>query len=179
MSARCDNRSVGVLIENADGEYLMFDRNTFQPGTAGAAGHVDEHGSFVDAAHAEVAEELGLRVEALTLLLTAWRDNRCRRQIGPAGVGHHWYLYRAQVSGQLAPSDRETRNVRWLSATELQELVERTIAYAHGHLSDADFTARPGIEPVWVRWLTVAGLADATPADLAQIDQIANRLTRS
>jgi 8-oxo-dGTP pyrophosphatase MutT (NUDIX family) len=61
----CDNTSVGVIITNESGEYLMFDRNTFPPGTAPAAGHIDDHGSAEDAARAEVHEELGLHVVSL------------------------------------------------------------------------------------------------------------------
>ncbi|WP_329087940.1 NUDIX hydrolase [Streptosporangium sp. NBC_01469] len=179
MTKQCDNRSVGVLIADQAGRYLMFDRNTFPPGVAGAAGHVDEHGSFLDAARAEVSEELGLSVLSLTPVplnwpvATPWRDNRCRRLPGPSGVGHRWHLYRAQTAGTLAPSARETRNVRWLTTVQLQALAERTAAYAHGHLTDAAFAELPGIEPVWVAWLMAAGLVTVPLDDLARIDQLA------
>ncbi|MEU7985284.1 NUDIX hydrolase [Streptosporangium canum] len=180
MTKRCDNRSVGVLIADRSGRYLMFDRNTFPPGVAGAAGHVDDHGSAEDAARIEVSEELGLTVTSLTSVhlgwpwpVTFWRDNRCRRLPGRFGIGHRWEIYRAEVAGELAPSARETRNVRWLTAAELQALTDRTAAYAHGHLSDAAFAETPGIEPVWVAWLVAADLVTATPADLAAIDRVA------
>ena len=180
MSRRCDNRSVGVLITDAAGRYLMFDRNTFPPGVAGAAGHVDDHGSAEDAARAEVGEELGLTVAALTPVhlgwpwpVTFWRDNRCRRLPGRFGIGHRWQVYRADVAGTLAPSARETRNVRWLTVAELQQLTDRTAAYAHGRITDVEFTEMPGIEPVWVAWLVAADLVAATPADLDVIDHVA------
>ncbi|MER5424399.1 Pycsar system effector family protein [Streptosporangium roseum] len=172
-AARCDNLSVGVLITNAVGEYLMFDRAAFPAGVAPAAGHVDDHGSSDDAARAEVAEELGLAVTSLTWLMGGWRANRCRRAPGEAGVGHFWEVFRAEVTGELAPSVRETRNVRWLSAEQLQELAERTVAYSRGELSEKEFEQNPGIEPVWVTWLHDAGLITARAEELVWIDQVA------
>ncbi|MEU8040847.1 NUDIX hydrolase [Streptosporangium sp. NPDC049078] len=172
---RCDNKSVGVLIGNSAGQWLMFDRATFPPGVAGAAGHVDGHSGVIDAARAEVAEELGLTVARLSLVCAEWRRNRCRRIPGPLGVGHWWSVYRAEVSGELAPSARETRNVRWVAADELQVLTDRTAAYAAGRVSAVEFAAEPGIEPVWVAWLVAAGLVTATLEDLERIDRAARQ----
>jgi hypothetical protein len=62
----CDNTSVGIVITDHQSRYLMFDRATFPPGTAPAAGHIDDHGTAEDAARAEVEEELGLTVTGLT-----------------------------------------------------------------------------------------------------------------
>ncbi len=169
----CDNTSVGVIIINASNEFLMFDRNTFPPGTAPAAGHIDDHGTGRDAARAEVEEELGLRVETLREVTGGWRSNRCRRLPGMRGTGHTWQVYTATVSGDLAPSARETKNVRWIPAVDLQALADRTVVYAHGHLSDEEFAERPGIEPVWVQWLAATGAIFATPAHLERVDRLA------
>jgi len=167
----CDNTSTGVIIEDPDGRYLVFDRNTFPPGTAPAAGHVDDHGGFGQAARAEVAEELGLTVTAMKQVAGGWRDNRCRRRPGPLGPGHKWAVYLATASGILRPSPRETRNARWLARHELQALADRTASYARGRLTDAEFAAAPGIEPVWVQWLADAGIVAASAEDLAAIGQ--------
>jgi 8-oxo-dGTP pyrophosphatase MutT (NUDIX family) len=173
----CDNTSVDVIITNADGQYLMFDRNTFPPGTAPAAGHVDDHGSLLDAARAEVEEELGLHVESLQVVAQGWRPNRCRRLPGELGVGHAWAVYAATVTGELAPSARETKNVRWIPGAHLQGLADRTVAYAHGHLSDADFATGPGIEPVWVQWLVDLEVISVILEDLERVDQLAAACT--
>src|SRR5579872_3721749 len=89
----CDNRSVGVIVTDRDGRYLVFDRNTFPPGAAACAGHVDDHGSDEDAARGEVLEEVGLTVNVLVPLAAGWRDNPCRRSPGPKGRGHEWVVY--------------------------------------------------------------------------------------
>lgn len=175
MPGRCDNASVGVLITDGDGRYLMFDRNTPPAGCAPCAGHVfDEHASYTDAARAEVAEELGLRAGHLTPLPAGgWRDNRCNRGPGPLGTGHQWRIYQAEVSGQLNPSPRETRNTRWLTLREIQRLADRTAAHAHGRISAGEFAAAPGIEPVWVAFLADLHLITMDPGDLEAIERVA------
>jgi ADP-ribose pyrophosphatase YjhB (NUDIX family) len=176
----CDNASVGVLIAR-DGRYLMFDRNTFPAGTAPCAGHVfDEHASYQDAARAEVAEELGLSVESLVRLPAGgWRANRCRRQPGPRGMGHEWQVFGAVVSGEMHPSQRETRNARWLTPAEIQRLADRTALYAWGGLTDQAFTASPGLEPVWAGFLADLALIRLSRADLALIARVAETGTNT
>ncbi len=177
---RCDNASVGVLIVS-DGRYLMFDRNTPPAGTSPCAGHVfDEHTSYAGAAHAEVSEELGLTVESLELLpVGGWRANRCRRRPGPRGTGHQWQVFRATVSGTLRASQRETRNVRWMTPAEIQQLADRTASYANGAVSDAEFSASPGLEPVWAGFLAELGLITMSAGDLARISHVAETATNT
>ncbi|MFK0142670.1 NUDIX domain-containing protein [Streptomyces murinus] len=168
----CDNTSVGIVITDHQGRCLMFDRATFPPGTAPAAGHVDEHGTAEDAARAEVEEELGLTVTGLTHVTGGWRDNRCRRFSSARGTGHGWAVYRATVTGDLTPSARETKNVRWIAPEALQELADRTVAYARGRITDAEFEAAPGIEPVWMQWLANIAAIHISPDDLLLVDQL-------
>lgn len=169
----CDNASVGVIVKNAAGEYLMFERATFPPGVAPAAGHVDEHGTVEEAARAEVHEELGLTVDFLMRVGGGWRRNRCRRQPGPRGIGHQWTVFHATVTGDLNPSARETRNARWITADELQTLADRTATYARGALTDAQWAETPGIEPVWIAWLYDLWAIHLAPDDMTSIDQLA------
>jgi 8-oxo-dGTP pyrophosphatase MutT (NUDIX family) len=176
---RCDNASVGVVIER-DGRYLVFTRATFPAGVAPCAGHVfDDHDGYEAAAAAEAREELGLTVTSLDLAVAReWRANRCRRLRGPQGTGHWWQVYRATVSGTLRPSPRETRSARWADPAELQTLAARTARYARGEVTDGEFARNPGIEPVWVRWLCDLGVITASAfagreADLALIEHVA------
>jgi 8-oxo-dGTP pyrophosphatase MutT (NUDIX family) len=169
----CDNTSVGILILSQDADrWLFFDRNTFPAGVAPAAGHVDRHGTPVEAAVAEVQEETGLTVTSLQWLTGGWRDNACRRAPGPMGTGHLWSVYMARASGQLNPSLRETRNVRWLDRSDLQDLANRTIARAQGHVTDQQFAQAPGLEPVWIRWLISGGLVTVSEEHLHLIDAL-------
>jgi 8-oxo-dGTP pyrophosphatase MutT (NUDIX family) len=172
----CDNAVVGVIITNTVGDHLMFDRATFPPGVAPVAGHVDTHGTLRQAAEAEVHEEVGLTVVSLLEVTSGWRNNRCRRLPGPRGVGHQWTVFRAVVTGTLNPSARETRNARWVSRPDVLALCSRTSRYAAGDLTDAEFAEKPGIEPVWVRWL-LAGSTWLTDHDLGLIDQLAANAT--
>ncbi|MFI6513634.1 NUDIX hydrolase [Streptosporangium sp. NPDC050855] len=168
-AARCDNRSVGVLICNDAGEYLMVERAVFPVGIAPVAGHIDEHGGPAEAARAEVFEEVGLTVTELTSVLSAWWSNRCGRELGPDGGGHDWHIFRAQVTGELAPSPHETRGARWYTVEQLQELTDRTIDYAAGHLAEEEFAAAPGLEATWVHWLAELGVVDIDLTGLLQV----------
>src|SRR5579859_3730202 len=103
----CDHKSVGVVIRNPAGHILMFDRNTYPAGRACVAGHVDDHGSFEDAAIAETWEEVGLRVKHLTLATASRVSFPCRR-VPTQEVGHYCQIYHAEVEDyRLTPSERE------------------------------------------------------------------------
>ncbi|WP_405589715.1 NUDIX domain-containing protein [Streptomyces sp. NBC_01190] len=168
--ASCDHTSVGVLISAPDG-LLFFERATPPVGLAPVAGHIDHHGSPEQAARAEAAEEVGLSLTHLRLLLTGWRANRCRRP-ATAAVGHQWWIYEAQAFGSLSPSDREVRAPRWIDPYKLHQLALRTEAYAQGGLSDVEFTRRPGMAPVWVRFLHELKIVTLAEEVLAGIDTI-------
>ena len=176
---RCDNRSVGVIITDSHGRYLVFDRNTFPPGVAVCAGHVDDHGSDEDAARSEVLEEVGLVVDVLVPLAAGWRDNPCRRLPGPKGVGHDWVVYVATAHGVLSPSLRETRNARWVTRSQLQVLFARTLALAANTMSLTEFENLPGLEPSWPLWFALTGAVHTTDAELALIDQLFHDPTKA
>ncbi|MET9879162.1 NUDIX hydrolase [Actinacidiphila glaucinigra] len=166
----CDHTSVGVLVSCPDG-LLVFERATPPAGFAPVAGHVDQHGSPAQAAHAEVTEEVGLTVTHLHPLLNTWRPNHCRRaHTGP--VGHHWWILLAEDSGSLCPSRREVRAPQWIRPAQLQWYALRTAAYAHGHLSKQEFEREPSLEPVWCRFLHSLELITLPSVDLDRIDVV-------
>ena len=143
-------------------------------GIAGPAGHIDDHGGPEAAVSAEVAEEVGLTVVRAELIAQGFRPGACRR---PGWVvGHDWWLFDVQTEGDLNPSQRETMAARWRSPAELQEAAGRTIAQAHGRrVFVEDFAADNRIEPVWVRWLMLAGVITVTLDDLYAVDQLLRR----
>ncbi|MFC5188047.1 NUDIX hydrolase [Actinomadura harenae] len=162
---------MGVLISSPSG-LLVFQRATPPAGIAPVAGHLDQHPDLEHAARAEVAEEVGLTVVQLRPLLNQWRPNHCRRPpTGPA-VGHHWSLFQAEVSGTLAPCAREVRAPRWSSPDQLQRHALRTAAHAAGHLNRQQFQQRPGLEPVWCRFLRTLGLITLPSTVLDRIEEI-------
>ncbi|GAA3863138.1 hypothetical protein GCM10022243_32050 [Saccharothrix violaceirubra] len=166
----CDHAAVGVLISSPDG-LLVFERARPPAGIAPVAGHVDQHGGPEHAARIEVAEEVGLTVTSLDLLLTAWRPNHGRRPTSDR-VGHQWWIYRAQTSGPIRPSAQEVRTPRWLHQDQLQQHAHRTAAYAEGQLSEEQFSAHPGLEPVWVRFLHELHLVTLPDDILSLIEEV-------
>lgn len=173
MPKQCCKTSVGVLILSEDRtEMLMIERGTRPAGIAPVAGHaLDEHADYESAAREEVAEEVGLEVTGLTRLPGGgYHPGRCRRA---GSTGHVWELFEATVAGDLDPSEREVRDVGWWDLAELQPLADRTADYAAGRLTAAEFTAYPGLEPVWCHHLDGLGYITLADADLHRIEELA------
>jgi 8-oxo-dGTP pyrophosphatase MutT (NUDIX family) len=152
---RCDNKSVGVIVENEDGNVALLKRARFPVGMAFPSGHVDNHGSPEQTAVDEAQEELGLILALSGLRQTVIRgryvNNPCRR---PGGGHHQWWVYEtSEFEGELRPSADEAKSAGWYSRAELQGLANRTRAFQAGQMSQAEWEARPGLEEVWLDFL--------------------------
>jgi ADP-ribose pyrophosphatase YjhB (NUDIX family) len=144
----CDNTSVGIIIYK-EGKLLLLERKKPPFGFAPPAGHVDEHGSFKQAAINEVREEVGLIVKSLKLISKGKRENYCRRK---GGTWHYWKLYKANVEGELTRSEDETKQAGWYTKDEVANLAERTEKYLAGEISEEDWQNNPGLETTWMLW---------------------------
>jgi 8-oxo-dGTP pyrophosphatase MutT (NUDIX family) len=166
----CNHTSVGVIVERGD-TYLFFKRVKFPPGYAAPAGHVDElpylnhpneAGIYEEAAGRELEEEVGLLARRLTLVLEATTLYPCRRipldagEAAPARVAanehwHRWRVYRAEIDEAQASrgNETETRDLQWLTREQLQAKAARTALYLQGRITEQEWRAEPGLEPVW------------------------------
>jgi len=155
----CDNMSVGVIIQSPEGEFALLKRARFPIGIAPPAGHIDEHGQPEQAAVTEVQEELGLVLAINGLRNTVIQDrrvnNQCRR---PSGDHHKWWVYESNdYSGKLAPDVDETQGAGWYNPDQLQALADRTKAFQARQLSQDEWEVSPGLEEVWLDFLTELG----------------------
>lgn len=155
----CDNKSVGVVLLNEAGEMALLERGQFPVGMAPPAGHIDTHGSSEQAAVDEVSEEVGvvLAIDGLTRTVIDERcvDNVCRRT---GGDYHVWTVYEGQSNdAELHPDQRETKGAGWFGRSAVQAFVNRTRAYQAGEVSEEEWVASPGMEPVWVDFLVELG----------------------
>lgn len=171
MSVTCDHTSVGVLVWQT-GKLLMIERRKRPFGISPPSGHVDEHGSFEDAARNELKEEVGLAATKLTLVRSGAHANPCRRT---DGNWHYWRIFEAEASGALEPSEGETKGARWYNLAEMALLLQRTREYQAGRISETEWQAQPGIEPVWreifeelnlISPKTARSVAASSPADV-------------
>lgn len=97
----------------------------------------------------------------------------CRRRPAPGREpGHDWSIYRADVTGDIAPGQGESQQVGWRTPGELAALADRTLAHARGDITAAQFAAEPGLEPVWVRWYAQLGVLDLADTDLTLVQQL-------
>lgn len=159
MEKYCDNKSVGVVVSNEHGQLALLERRRFPSGIAPPAGHIDHHGDPERAAMEEVEEEIGVSVALNGLIRTQIAnrriDNVCRR-IG--GDHHDWTVYEAHVkNAQLLPSADETRGASWYEQGQISALATRTRLFQAGLVSPDDWDDKPGIEPVWLDFLTELG----------------------
>lgn len=144
----CDNTSVGIIIRKED-KVLLIERGKPPFGFAPPAGHVDDHGSFEQAAKDEVNEEVGLEVTKLQLVYEGRRENYCRRK---GGTWHDWKLYEAETDGDLNRSFDETKQAGWYSKDQIEELAKRTEKYLAGEISEEEWQNNPGLETTWLQW---------------------------
>lgn len=149
MENLCDHTSVGVLVWKK-GRLLLIQRKKTPHGFAPPAGHVDSHGSFRDAAIAELREEVGLRATDVKLVALGRKENPCRRK---GGNWHYWHIYLAQVEGSVVQCVDEVETHRWVDEEELGQLAVRTEEYLGGQIAQSDWETTPGLEPVWYDWL--------------------------
>lgn len=177
----CDRISVGVIIEGSDdsefaGEadtILMFNRVKAPVGVAPVAGHLDGHGNIIATAFDEADEEVSLRLYELRSVIEGrWRDNVCSRQRGQGKAGHTWWVERAYGIGVPKAKHDESANLHWYHRDEIHDLALRTHMYAHGLVSDEEWLAQPGLEPVWAAFLVEGGFLSPLDLDLAAIDEL-------
>lgn len=150
MPSPCDHTSVGIVVER-DGRILLIERARGAIGFALPAGHVDGDTNYEAAAVRELHEETGLRGLHLELLATARKENLCRRE---GGTWHQWKVYRAVAEGNIVPSRDEAKRVGWYSLEERKTLAKRTKDYQTGKITETDWQAFPGLEPVMYDWFT-------------------------
>lgn len=159
MTKVCDNTSVGTIIRDSEDRFAFLIRKKFPYGVAPSAGHIDDHGSAEQAAVNEVREELGLITSLDNLKETTINErlvtNHCSRLNGD----HHiWTVFEANAyEGKLTPDADETKGASWYTLTEIQALAERTKAYRAGNIPEADWLTTPGLEPIWLDFLSELG----------------------
>ncbi len=144
----CDHTSVGMIVKKDD-EILLIERRKSPFGFAPPAGHVDDKGSFENAAKEELEEEVGLHSKSLSLLVEGRKENHCRRV---NGTWHYWKIYTAEVEGEVQRSPDETKQAGWFSPDQVKSLALRTENYLQGSIPQTEWEQSPGLEPVWYEW---------------------------
>lgn len=148
MSKVCDHTSVGMIIKRGN-EVLLIERRKPPFGFAPPAGHIDDKGSFENAAKEEVQEEVGLTPLEIKLIKEGRKNNHCRRE---EGTWHYWKIYEVRTTGEIRRSEEETKQVGWFSLDQIKSLADRTNDYLSGKISEEEWQKSPGIEPVWLEW---------------------------
>lgn len=136
MKEPCNHTSVGMLVER-EGKILMIERRIFPLNYALPAGHVGDGESYEHAAVRELKEEVGLDAGSVELVAEGRVDNPCSR---PNGTWHEWKVYKIAATGEVTRSERETKQVLWLTKEQIRNLPP------------------PGFEPVMYEWYKEKGI---------------------
>ncbi len=150
----CDHKSVGMIIRRND-KILLIERRKPPFGFAPPAGHIDDKGSFENAAKEEVKEEVGLSATKLKLLAEGKKNNPCRRE---GGSWHFWKIYQVDTEGDVKPSRDETKQAGWFTLDQIKSLAQRTERYLAREIPEEKWQVSPGIEPVWLGWFKELGI---------------------
>lgn len=144
----CDHTSVGMIIKRGD-NILIIERRKPPFGFAPPAGHVDDKGSFENAAREEVEEEVGLTAKKISLVAEGRKENHCRRE---GGSWHYWKVYEVEAEGEIKRSQDEAKQAGWFSAGQIRPLAQKTEKYLASEIPEEKWQRSPGIEPVWLEW---------------------------
>lgn len=166
----CDRRSVGLVVE-CEGRVLLGAAPASQAGYAPVGGHCD--GLDMRAAARALCERIGLSAPVLLSAAEGWRPGMRERPLEEAGEpGHQWTVCLA--SGRGTPCDQRGQlQLHWWTREQLQNLTDRTVAYARGALGGGAWRVSPGLAPVWVGWLAKLRLVSATLRDQHAVARLA------
>jgi len=117
-------KSVGAIIRDGDGRYLVQYRLKHPVGLAMPAGHINEGESPEAALRREILEETGLRVERAELCFHDSFRTPCAKNHN----GHEWWVYNVEVSG--TPERKEPTKhefLKFMSVDEMRPYIERRV----------------------------------------------------
>lgn len=118
-----------VMVRNAEGKFLFFNRVQFPVGLTMPAGHVDKDESPQKASARELYEETGLKAKKLTHIGgCAIKNDQCRR----GADMHYWDLFAVRLEGtpQITMNASEGSKPVWLTLDEaLQHTMPPAIRY--------------------------------------------------
>jgi len=114
--------SVGGIIKNAIGEYLLIDRLKKPYGFACPAGHVDEGETSYTAIVREVEEETGLKPIKVKEIEIDECDNIPQEPCSRGVTNHIWMIYEIEAEGELIFKADEVKSIGWYSIEEIKTL---------------------------------------------------------
>lgn len=124
--------SVGAIVKNKRGEYLVLYRLKEPVGLALPAGHIEKKEDIQKALERELFEETGLRAKKLVLRLCRVLKNTCSR----GAKKHRWYVFDVlEYSGK--PKRKEKKKHSFVKFMRPQRIRE--------YLKNSD------VDPAWIQ----------------------------
>jgi 8-oxo-dGTP pyrophosphatase MutT (NUDIX family) len=115
-------KSVGAIIKNEKGEYLVQYRLREPVGLAMPAGHIDDGESPEEALGRELLEETGIGMESAKLVFHGYIENN---PCGSGHTGHDWWAYEVVAKGVPELKEpAEHKFVRFMPLAEMRPYIE-------------------------------------------------------
>jgi len=115
-------KSVGAIVQNAGGLYLVQYRLKHPIGLAMPAGHIEENETPKVALHRELREETDVWINGSKLVFHETLQNPCPKD----HKFHEWWVYKASIVGKpqlLEPTKHKF--LEWMSLEEMLPYIER------------------------------------------------------
>jgi isopentenyl-diphosphate delta-isomerase type 1 len=117
-----------IVLVNSNGEVLLSRRSmnlSSNPGlwSVSAAGHVDEGETYEYAALREMQEEIGVKDIPLTEIGYFYSEGSSEH-----GAKQFARIYKGIYDGEVYPNPEEVSEVKWVSKSELDTLIEEKSA---------------------------------------------------
>lgn len=118
-------KSVGAIIKDSSGNYLVQYRFKKPVGLAMPAGHIDESESPEETLKREVFEETGLSVGDAKLVFRRYINS----EDGPCAKGHdghEWWVYEVTTTGEPQLKEPEKHGfLKFMSVEEMRPYIEK------------------------------------------------------
>ncbi len=116
-------KSVGAIIKDEKGGFLVQYRLKTPQGLALPAGHIEEGEDPAECLLREVFEETGLKVKNFKPVIeNKFYPNSCPKN----HEGHDWWVYEAEAEGDLVLREPDKHKfLKFMSLDEMRRYVER------------------------------------------------------
>lgn len=173
IAQRCSRRRVGVILSDKTGRVFMYRHPS--AGVTAITTHPGTEHTWHEEARNTIYNWTGQYIDNIQVLSASALPEKC----GKAIVGHYWVVLGATIDQIRPPMNAYPLYPElWTTQQHRQALLQRTIRYAHGELTQQQWDENPGLHPSWALLLTQPAMKFAYRMHISYDESVAiNKLT--